>query len=198
MCYGSPSKSLQIARERMTAEQWTRFEREFDDFCVVQGLPDKWAYWPTYDWAKWAYFQGRQHGAREVAPEVMQTVAIQSPDLLPCPFCGEDAEHIHIYAFENIVRCTNECCLVRPSVACELPEECAAMWNRRHDKYEALEREHLGDAEKRTGIYSDQLVADANYERIAIAMMTDEQAEASIDRWRTLKTLVDPSWFNDK
>jgi hypothetical protein len=52
-------------------------------------------------------------------------------NLKPCPFCGEDAEHIHVYQYEEIVRCTNECCFVRPSVTCELPEECEELWNRR-------------------------------------------------------------------
>lgn len=52
-------------------------------------------------------------------------------ELKPCPFCGEDAEHIHVYQYEEIVRCTNECCFVRPSVTCQLPEECVEVWNRR-------------------------------------------------------------------
>lgn len=56
MCYGSPAKSLEIARARLTPEQWARFEREFKVFCDIHGLPDKWAYWPTYDWARWAYW----------------------------------------------------------------------------------------------------------------------------------------------
>jgi hypothetical protein len=51
--------------------------------------------------------------------------------LLPCPFCGSDAEHIHMYAYEEVVRCTNECCLVRPEVHCEMPEECFESWNTR-------------------------------------------------------------------
>lgn len=95
MCYSNPAKSLEIARSRLTPEQWAKFEREFDDFCVVQGLPDKWAYWSTYDWAKWAYF----------------------------------------------------------SAGC----------------YEAYD--------------NGNLIADAYFEKIAIAMMTDEQAEASLERW---------------
>lgn len=56
MCFGDPSKSIQLARERMTAEQWARFEREFDDFCVVQGLKYNGL---VLDWAKWAFFCAR-------------------------------------------------------------------------------------------------------------------------------------------
>jgi hypothetical protein len=52
-------------------------------------------------------------------------------ELKPCPFCGEDAEHVHVCAYEEIVRCTNECCFVRPSITCELPEECFELWNTR-------------------------------------------------------------------
>lgn len=59
MCYSNPAKSLEIARARTTPEQWQQFEREFSVFCDIHGLPDKWAYWPTYDWAKWAFFKGR-------------------------------------------------------------------------------------------------------------------------------------------
>ncbi|TCK87344.1 hypothetical protein [Paraburkholderia sp. BL9I2N2] len=82
----------------MTPEQWDRFEREFKVFCDIHGLPDKWAYWPTYDWARWAFFKGRQHG------------------------------------------------------------ESAA----------------------------DRRSASAYFEKIAIAMMTDEQAQASLERWMQL------------
>ena len=102
MCYGNPAKSLEIARSRLTPEQWQRFEREFDDFCVVQGLNEmqlggSWDYAIARDWAKLALFCGRQ---REVA---------------------------------------------QPT--------------------------------------ADQRVADAKYTRLALAMMDDEQAEQSVERW---------------
>jgi len=51
--------------------------------------------------------------------------------LKPCPFCGDEAEHIHVFAYEEIVRCSNPCCFVRPSVTCELPVECEELWNKR-------------------------------------------------------------------
>lgn len=65
MCYGWPAKSLDQAKQRLTPEQWARFEREFDDFCVVQGLPapsplDIPSCW-AFQWARWAFFQGRQY-----------------------------------------------------------------------------------------------------------------------------------------
>lgn len=115
MCYGSPAKSLELARSRLTPEQWNRFEREFDDFCVVQGLqrrridredmPGGTRYW----WAKWAFFQGRQHSGHE---------------------------------FSTFTE---------------------AQWN----------------SLKTAG----QRVADAKYTRVAIAMMSDEQAQMSLERW---------------
>ena len=51
------------------------------------------------------------------------------PRLLPCPFCGSDAEmchgHNHYYA-----RCTNQECLVRTRRYCDVTEAIRA-WNRR-------------------------------------------------------------------
>jgi hypothetical protein len=64
----------------------------------------------------------------------MNTTNHTSPsgeELKRCPFCGDEAEHIHVFAYEEIVRCRNACCFVRPSVTCELPEECMELWNRR-------------------------------------------------------------------
>jgi hypothetical protein len=61
MCYGNPTKSLEIARERMTAEQWEKFEADFEHFCAYSGLErDDWnADHGVIDWAKWAYLKGK-------------------------------------------------------------------------------------------------------------------------------------------
>jgi hypothetical protein len=135
MCFGNPAKSLSIARSRLTPEQWSRFEREFNDFCVVQGLPDKWAYWPTYDWAKWAFFQGRAIGA--------QFGELRSP----------------------------------PDIAAALKAKlgqkyCPPSMPPRYDWLSPTSADHA------------DLVADAHYEHLAIAMMDDEQAVASLERWK--------------
>lgn len=114
MCYSNPAKSLSIARARLTPEQWQRFEREFNDFCVINGLPDKWAYWPTYDWAKWAFFQGRQYAELDALIE-------------------DNASLLDSLTKESNARCAIE---------------------------------------------------DAYFEKIAIAMMSDEQAEQSLERWK--------------
>lgn len=121
MCWGKPRESLEIARARLTPEQWAQFEREFNDFCVINGLPDKWAYWPTYDWARWAFFQGRQMGElmRETVCE--HEWSVMKGTQKECVNCGEVRQY---------------------------------------------------------------RIADAYFEKIAIAMMGDEQAEQSLERWK--------------
>lgn len=52
-------------------------------------------------------------------------------ELKDCPFCGHEAEHLHIYDGEEIVRCVNEGCHVRPSVADADPQVAYALWNQR-------------------------------------------------------------------
>jgi hypothetical protein len=136
MCFGDPAKSLSIARSRMPAEQWARFEREFADFCVVQGLPDKWAYWPTYDWSKWAFFQGRQHQSPEPIYQARLEGQFRWMD-----FAKED-------------------------------------WDLRQGSMYEKRIVHIVKQSQ------DQRVADAHYERMAIAMMDDEQAVASLERWK--------------
>ena len=140
MCYSNPAKSLQIARERMTAEQWTRFEREFDDFCVVQGLPDKWAYWPTYDWAKWAFFQGRQL-------HLINNASVSNDRQMALKGIAEFFDDFGDPEGAEVIR--------------------------HYSKIQQLKAERAA--------------TDAYFERIAIAMMTDEQAEASLERWRGVK-----------
>lgn len=131
MCYGSPANSLEIARSRLTPEQWSRFEREFDDFCVVQGFPaacegetrteaeraQTQANALAYHWARWAFFQGRQMG--------------------------------------EYSRC------------CDTPAFCSS-----------VRRCTAKD------IVTGRRVADVYFEKIAIAMMSDEQALASLERWK--------------
>lgn len=60
MCYGNPTKSLAIARSRMTPEAWSRFEREFEDWCITSGL-EGWMYQGSdaRAWMKWAFFSAR-------------------------------------------------------------------------------------------------------------------------------------------
>ncbi|WP_158215404.1 Lar family restriction alleviation protein [Candidimonas nitroreducens] len=53
------------------------------------------------------------------------------PKLLPCPFCGHEAEHVHIHHGEEVVLCANEGCNVHPSVHGSTAEKAAARWNRR-------------------------------------------------------------------
>lgn len=52
-------------------------------------------------------------------------------DLKSCPFCGRDAECLHIYAGEEIVRCENEGCHVRPCLASDDMDTSMALWNQR-------------------------------------------------------------------
>jgi hypothetical protein len=101
MCYGNPTKSLSIARERMTAEQWAKFEVDFEHFCVTSGLgvpsPLDIPGCLSFSWAKWSYLSARPR-----------------------------------------------------------------------DPYPT----------------ADQRVSDAYFEKVAIASMTDEQAEMSLERWK--------------
>jgi hypothetical protein len=60
MCYGNPTESLEIARKRLTPEQWKKFEADFQHFCAISGLLaedefNREALW----WAKWAYLCGK-------------------------------------------------------------------------------------------------------------------------------------------
>lgn len=50
-----------------------------------------------------------------------------SETLLPCPFCGAQAEHIHVYPGEAVVRCVESCV----GFAAETAQEAATKWNRR-------------------------------------------------------------------
>jgi hypothetical protein len=61
MCYSDPTKSLDLARARLTPEQWKQFESDFQHFCDYSGLnvfnpniPDG-----KVAWAKWAYLCGK-------------------------------------------------------------------------------------------------------------------------------------------
>lgn len=115
MCWGKPRESLELARARTTPEQWSQFEREFSVFCDIHGLPDKWAYWPTYDWARWAFWCAR-------------------PRVEHCINCG---------------------LAIDPKCACS------------------------------RGRAASDAVICAHFERIGLAMMSDEQAQMSVERWET-------------
>ena len=52
-----------------------------------------------------------------------------SNELLPCPFCGAQAEHIHVYAGEEVVRCVESCV----GFSAETFETAATRWNKRAD-----------------------------------------------------------------
>lgn len=52
-------------------------------------------------------------------------------ELLSCPFCGHDADHVHVYAGEEIVRCSNVKCLAAPMVGGETEAEAITNWNHR-------------------------------------------------------------------
>lgn len=61
MCYGNPTKSLELAKEHMTPGEWASFEADFEHFCAYSGLPKPLVDGPlslTYDWAKWAFLKG--------------------------------------------------------------------------------------------------------------------------------------------
>lgn len=127
-----------------------------------------------------------------------EAVKLVEAELLPCPFCGNEAEHIHVYDFEEVVRCSNECCLVRPSVRCELPQECAELWNTRAaapnpdaTDYEALEREHLGDPDKRTGIYAPKSAVVLDGERAAFGDWWERRGPEAVHKTWT----EDACWF---
>lgn len=51
-----------------------------------------------------------------------------SETLLPCPFCGAQAEHIHVYPGEAVVRCVESCV----GFTAETAQEAVAKWNRRN------------------------------------------------------------------
>jgi hypothetical protein len=94
-------------------------------------------------------------------------------NLKPCPFCGEDAEHIHVYQYEEIVRCPNECCFVQPSVICELPEECEELWNRRTVSGQEATWSNIYDDLIRAGI--DEIRARALAAKYAAPVPATEQ-----------------------
>jgi hypothetical protein len=49
-------------------------------------------------------------------------------ELKPCPACRGDAEHIHIYAGEEMIRCASQC-RDGPWVSGESVEQVARYWN---------------------------------------------------------------------
>lgn len=64
MCYGDPTKSLDLSRSRLTPEQWEKFEADFRHFCDYSGLNEmqlggSWDYAIARDWAKFAYLCGK-------------------------------------------------------------------------------------------------------------------------------------------
>jgi hypothetical protein len=64
MSYGSPTKMLEIARARMTPEQWEKFEADFEHFCAYSGLadgadPKRGIRDEVFIWARWAYLSAR-------------------------------------------------------------------------------------------------------------------------------------------
>lgn len=73
MSYGQPSKSLDLARARLTPEQWAKFEADFEHFCAYSGLvnpaplPAPYHHLDSlvsegrllYNFAKWAYLCGK-------------------------------------------------------------------------------------------------------------------------------------------
>jgi hypothetical protein len=74
MCYSNPAKSLEIARSRLTPEQWAKFEREFNDFCVVQGFNAP--HTRAEEWAKWAFFCAKP---RPAPPELTDWYPCTTP-----------------------------------------------------------------------------------------------------------------------
>lgn len=65
MCSGNPTEMLDLARARLTPEQWAKFEADFEHFCAYSGLlthlrPESVeADHLTVEWAKWAYLCGK-------------------------------------------------------------------------------------------------------------------------------------------
>lgn len=178
MCYGNAAKSLEIARSRLTPEQWAKFEREFDDFCVVQGFT--WANWYVHDWVKWAFFQGRQHqGAKSepVAWECASPVG-ERPALA---FLTSKKPTVENYEEQGW----------RVTPLYLAPPQTDALYTmdqmREYADNFHLSRMRILVAEKEA--YERHAPAvrqarDANFERLAIAMMDDEQAVASLERWK--------------
>lgn len=157
MCYGSPAKSLEIARSRLTPEQWKRFEREFDDFCVVQGLPGKLAYFEPYDWAKWAFFQGRQSRWRD-ADQPVPVDAAKPVERKRGPLLREP---------------------VSLKGSPDMPKLVFTINGREAPDQEAARRAFMALCERPPC----DPVRDAYFEKIALAMMSDEQAQGSLERW---------------
>ena len=59
-------------------------------------------------------------------------------ELKPCPFCGGEADAFHIKSETDdtegwVVGCTNDKCVVRPSVQTGIREAAVFEWNRRAD-----------------------------------------------------------------
>lgn len=158
MCFANPAKSLELARSRLTPEQWSRFEREFDDFCVVQGMVDEDITSSVGAWAKLAFFQGRKMGA---------TVPVNTGDRLT----DEKANHIIArdgFKMTGAVLCkpNGERCIVEMS---------AVRWLSNDEMWAIL---HPVESFRKVA----DPVRDAYFEKIALAMMDDEQAEASLNR----------------
>jgi hypothetical protein len=157
VCYGNPAKSLEIARSRMPPEQWQRFEREFDDFCVVQGLEYNGL---VLDWARWAFFQGRQHWLNAMA--------------LVLPVTGSGTTDLQGNLGVMVEISTKD---VDPEISKMVDKE---FWNLIDGNHESatFTKEQWNSLKT-----ADQRVADAKYTRLALAMMDDEQAEQSLERW---------------
>lgn len=154
MCFGDPAKSLSLARARTTPEQWAAFEREFSVFCDIHGLPDKWAYWPTYDWARWAFWCARGISA---------AMPVNTGDRLT----DEKANHIIArdgFKLTGVV-------LSKPDGARCIVEMSAVRWLTNDEMWAIL---HPVQPES---------IASAHFERIGLAMMSDEQAQMSVERF---------------